>query len=50
MNRSWVTVAVRAAIVLLLDAAALFLLDWILPGFELEGAGTALAMAPSWAC
>jgi uncharacterized membrane protein YvlD (DUF360 family) len=37
--------ALRAAIVLLIDAGALLLLSELIPGFTLDGAGTALATA-----
>jgi uncharacterized membrane protein YvlD (DUF360 family) len=38
-------VLIRAVVVLLLDAAALRLLDWLLDGFNLGGPGAALAAA-----
>jgi uncharacterized membrane protein YvlD (DUF360 family) len=40
-----VSILVRGAVVLLVDAAALLLLSAILPGFILDGAGAALATA-----
>ena len=45
VRTSWLVQVARAAVVVLLDAVALFLLNWVLPGFELEDAGTAVAMA-----
>ena len=45
MKSSWLVQAARAVVVLLVDAVALFLLNWILPGFELRDLGTALALA-----
>jgi uncharacterized membrane protein YvlD (DUF360 family) len=39
------SIALRAALVLLVDAAVLLLLSELLPGFALEGAGAALATA-----
>jgi uncharacterized membrane protein YvlD (DUF360 family) len=45
MNRPWTAVVLRVAIVLLLDAAALWVLDWLLSGFDLEGTGSALGLA-----
>src|SRR4051794_23294104 len=36
---------IRALVVLLIDALALFLLSELLPGFELKGAGAALGVA-----
>jgi uncharacterized membrane protein YvlD (DUF360 family) len=40
-----ISLAVRAAIVLLIDAGALLLLSELIPGFTLDGPGSALAMA-----
>jgi uncharacterized membrane protein YvlD (DUF360 family) len=40
-----ISLAVRAAIVLLIDAGALLLLSELIPGFTLDGPGTALTMA-----
>ena len=45
MKTSWLVQLGRAVVILLMDAVTLFLLHWVLPGFELEDAGTALAMA-----
>jgi hypothetical protein len=39
------SIVLRGAVVLLVDALVLVLLAWLLPGFRLDGAGAALVTA-----